>query len=227
MPGGSHEVPRNQPGMYRNVPPISFLTAAVYKALLKLQFSDTLPFFWLVLFSLLNYQAKPTFPDRSRGRRPSRLPAPLVSASPPLWYVCAKLLQSYPTVCDPVDCSPPGSSVHGVLQARVLERVPRPPPGDLPDPGVEPASLLSAPSAGRFLATAPPGTSKSTTALGQITLLSQHTRSYAQVTRSIFMGICIWGSDGPVRIVWLLVPPSLPRLPHLSRPALRSNGFCG
>ena len=128
MPGGSHEVPRNQPGMYRNVPPISFLTAAVYKALLKLQFSDTLPFCWLVLFSLLNYQAKPTFPDRSKGRCPSRLPAPLVSASPPLWYVCAKVLHSYPTVCDPVDCSPPGSSVHGVLQARVLERVATPSP---------------------------------------------------------------------------------------------------
>ena len=27
------------------------------------------------------------------------------------------------TLCDPVDCSPPGSSVHGVLQARILEWV--------------------------------------------------------------------------------------------------------
>ena len=35
--------------------------------------------------------------------------------------VRAKLLQSRPILCDPVDCSPPGSSVHGVLQARVLE----------------------------------------------------------------------------------------------------------
>ena len=31
--------------------------------------------------------------------------------------------QSCPTLCDPVDCSPPGSSVHGVLQARILEWV--------------------------------------------------------------------------------------------------------
>ena len=37
--------------------------------------------------------------------------------------VCAKLLQSCPTLCDPVDCNPPGSSVHGILQARVLEQV--------------------------------------------------------------------------------------------------------
>ena len=33
----------------------------------------------------------------------------------------AKSLQSCPTVCDPMDCSPPGSSVHGIFQARVLE----------------------------------------------------------------------------------------------------------
>ena len=36
--------------------------------------------------------------------------------------MCAKLLQSSPTLCDPMDSSPPGSSVHGILQARVLER---------------------------------------------------------------------------------------------------------
>ena len=34
----------------------------------------------------------------------------------------AKSLQSCLTLCDPMDCSPPGSSVHGILQARVLER---------------------------------------------------------------------------------------------------------
>ena len=32
-----------------------------------------------------------------------------------------KLLQSCPTLCDPMDNSPPGSSVHGILQARILE----------------------------------------------------------------------------------------------------------
>ena len=31
--------------------------------------------------------------------------------------------QSCPTLCDPVDCSPPGFSVHGILQARILEWV--------------------------------------------------------------------------------------------------------
>ena len=35
----------------------------------------------------------------------------------------AKSLQSCPTLCDPIDSSPPGSSVHGTLQARILEWV--------------------------------------------------------------------------------------------------------
>ena len=35
----------------------------------------------------------------------------------------AKSLQSYPTLCDPIDGSPPGSPVPGILQARTLERV--------------------------------------------------------------------------------------------------------
>ena len=38
-----------------------------------------------------------------------------------LQSVCAKLLQSCPMLCDPVNCSPPGSTVHGILQARTLE----------------------------------------------------------------------------------------------------------
>ena len=33
----------------------------------------------------------------------------------------AKSLQSCPTLCDPIDSSPPGSSIHGIFQARVLE----------------------------------------------------------------------------------------------------------
>ena len=51
-----------------------------------------------------------------------------------------KSLQSCPTLCDPMDCSPPGSSVHGILQARLLELVAMPPPGDLPKPGIKPVS---------------------------------------------------------------------------------------
>ena len=40
-----------------------------------------------------------------------------------LSYACnaCSVAQLCPTLCDPVDCSPPGSSVHGILQARVLD----------------------------------------------------------------------------------------------------------
>ena len=38
----------------------------------------------------------------------------------------AKSLQSCPILSDPLDCSPPGSSIHGIFRARVLEWVPLP-----------------------------------------------------------------------------------------------------
>ena len=38
-------------------------------------------------------------------------------------YAAVQLLQSFPTLCNPMDCSLPDSSVHGILQARILEWV--------------------------------------------------------------------------------------------------------
>ena len=40
-----------------------------------------------------------------------------------LYVACVLVAQSCPNLCDPMDCSPPGSSVHGVLQARIPEWV--------------------------------------------------------------------------------------------------------
>ena len=57
-------------------------------------------------------------------------------------YVCS-VAQWYLTLCSPMDCSSPGSSVHGISQAKILEWVPFPLPGDLPDPGIEPVSPVS------------------------------------------------------------------------------------
>ena len=50
---------------------------------------------------------------------------------------CVFILQLCLNLCDPINYSLPGSSVHGVLQASGL---PSPSPGDLPDPGIEPRS---------------------------------------------------------------------------------------
>ena len=52
-------------------------------------------------------------------------------------------LQPCPTLCDPKDHSSPGSSVRGILQARILEWVAMLSPGDLPYLGIEPASHVS------------------------------------------------------------------------------------
>ena len=51
--------------------------------------------------------------------------------------VC-EVAQSCPTLCDPVDCSPPGSSVHGFSRQEYWSGLPFPFPGDLPNPGIEP-----------------------------------------------------------------------------------------
>ena len=58
------------------------------------------------------------------------------------YYSCVLCLvaQSCPTLCDSMDCSPPGSTVHGILQARILEWVAFPTPGELPDLEIEPWS---------------------------------------------------------------------------------------
>ena len=59
--------------------------------------------------------------------------------------VCAPSLQLCPTLCDPMDYSPPGSSVHGIFPARTLEwvvlsssRVNLPNPGIKPEPPISP-----------------------------------------------------------------------------------------
>ena len=52
-----------------------------------------------------------------------------------------------------MDHSPPGFSVYGILQARILEWVPCPPPEDLSNPGIEPSFLMSPTLAGGFFTT--------------------------------------------------------------------------
>ena len=61
-------------------------------------------------------------PGRLQSMRVIRVRYDLVTKQQhilPEWL--SEVAQSCPTLCDPMDCSPPGSSVHGILQARVLE----------------------------------------------------------------------------------------------------------
>ena len=82
---------------------------------------------------------------------------------------CTVVTQSCPTLCDPMDCSPPGSSVHGIFKVRILEWEPFPSPGDLLNPGIEPKSpTLQADS----LPAEPPG-KPNNTGVGSLSLLQQ------------------------------------------------------
>ena len=60
--------------------------------------------------------------------------------------ICAPVkvlvVQSHPTLCNPTDCSPPGSSVHGFFRQEAWRGLSSPSAGDLSNPGIEPGSLL-------------------------------------------------------------------------------------
>ena len=61
------------------------------------------------------------------------------------------------TLCNPMDGSLPSSSIYGISRQEYWSGLPFLPPGDLPDPGIEPASLASPALAGGFFTTVPPG----------------------------------------------------------------------
>ena len=100
-------------------------------------------------------------------QQPTRLPCPWDSPGKNTGVGChfllqcmkvkseSEVIQSCPTLSDTMDCSPPGSSVHGIFQARILEWGAFPAPGDLPNSGIEPESPASPALAGGFLTTAP------------------------------------------------------------------------
>ena len=79
--------------------------------------------------------------------------SPSASVSSSAKQVKVLVAQSCLTLCDPMDCSPPGASVHGILQARILAWVAISSSRDLPSPGIK---LPSPALAGGFFTTEPP-----------------------------------------------------------------------
>ena len=67
-----------------------------------------------------------------------------------LWGCVYMCTQSCPTLCNPIDCSPSGSSVHGLFQQEYWNRLPFPTPGDLPKTEIEPTFLAFHAMGGRF-----------------------------------------------------------------------------
>ena len=77
---------------------------------------------------------------------------------PTAWEIVCACAQLCPTLCDPVDGSPPGSSVHRIFQARILEQIATTYsilPEDFPNPGIKSESLASPAMAGGFFTTVP------------------------------------------------------------------------
>ena len=75
------------------------------------------------------------------GTEPMTLMSPEMPPGKPVDVcVCVLVAQSYLTLCNNMDCSLPGSFIHGILQARILERVAISFSRDLPNPGIEPRS---------------------------------------------------------------------------------------
>ena len=70
-------------------------------------------------------------------------------------YRCVhtKSLHSCPILCNPMDCGLPGSLVHVIFQQEYWSRLLFPPPGALPEPGIEPAFLTTPALAGGFFTT--------------------------------------------------------------------------
>ena len=83
----------------------------------------------------------------------------LRSSTSPLFFICMSecWVLLHQTFCDPMDCSLPGSSVHAILQARILEWVAISFSGDLPNPRIKPTFSVSPALAGRFFTSEPPG----------------------------------------------------------------------
>ena len=85
---------------------------------------------------------------RRRGDRP------LTSALLALGILCMRA-QLCLTLCNPMGCSPPGSSVLRFSRQESWSGLPFPPPGDLPDPEIEPMSPMSPAFTGSFCTTEP------------------------------------------------------------------------
>ena len=88
--------------------------------------------------------------------------------------MCSKSLQLCPTLWDTMDCSPPGSSVHGILQARILEWVAVPSSRGSSKPGIEPRSYVLLHWQAGSLPLVPPGKLKATETTNKSILRQGH-----------------------------------------------------
>ena len=125
-------------------------------------------------------------------------------------------------LCNPLDCGPAGSSVHGILQARIWEWEPFPSPGDLLEPGIEPASLASLALAGTFFTPVPKSLSNRPVNHSGCNLRMSHPPTWKGKSDSTSSSLSIYqrgnrcreekrltgGSSLTPRLLWLSSEPS-------------------
>ena len=94
--------------------------------------------------------------EREKQQQKQEMECGVLSALLPklaLLCMCAKLLQSCPILCDPMTISRQAPLSIGFSRQEYWSGLPCPPPEDLPDPEIEPESLMSPTLAGRFFYT--------------------------------------------------------------------------
>ena len=135
--------------------------------------------------------------------------------------MCAKSLQSCLTLCDPIECSPPGSSVHGFSRQEYWRGLPCPPPGNLPSPGIN-LHLLTFPALQTdSLPLVPP--EKLRVFLGQIQRV-RWTSPLKSIWKKILSHtqLCYWQNAVPC-ISWTKESISKPRGPHAWKAAAKRS----
>ena len=101
---------------------------------------------------------------------------------------CAKLLQSYPTLCHPIDCHPPRSSIHGILQARIPPWVASSSSMGSCRPRDQTHVSCGSCNAGRFFTTKLYAPQKNTNKVYQYPSFAAHAR--------------LWGRQGQLKKLW-------------------------
>ena len=97
--------------------------------------------------------------------------------------------QLCPALCNPMDCSPPGASIHSIFQQEYWSRLPFPSPGALPYPVTEPKSSVSSALQVDSLLTEPSGTPPY---IVLYTYICIHMHIYTCVYMYIYMYMCMY-----------------------------------
>ena len=109
------------------------------------------------------------------------------------------------TLCDPINRSPPDSSVHGIFQARILSGLSFPFPGDLPDPGIKPSSLHLLCWQVDSLPVVPP-----------VSPIRGSVLLFKSVYSLTYNSYLIWSGDDQMRIWWSGDACPMPQAPSFS-----------